>query len=129
MRFLRSARILRRLMLAAGILALTPATGTALCLGELGHVTLELVDQACFPTGPGADACATECEGCEDIPLAYEVADRVSSRDVFSDGLRAPVSSVVGIFPGVPVQTAVLEFRPTTLASLPLVARPAQLRC
>jgi hypothetical protein len=131
MRFLRSATFLRRLMLAAGLVALMPATGTALCLGELGHVAIELVDQECSPpeSGGAGGSCATECTGCEDIPLSLDVADRVASRDELSDGTSVAALLSTTILSGIPIASTIAATRLSALASPPSRRRPALLRC
>ena len=65
-------------MLLASLVSLVPAAGVALCLGEQGHVAIELIAERCNPSEVAP--CDTECRDCEDIPLTIGLGERVPVR-------------------------------------------------
>jgi len=117
-------------MLLASLVSLVPAAGIALCLGEQGHVAIELIAESCdpsevAPSGP----CDTECRDCEDIPLSIGLGERVTLRLEFQgfstvDFYEAPsliCSSPRLAFSSTPRREAI---RPVSFAS-----HPSPLRC
>lgn len=118
-------------MVLTSLLALVPAAGTALCLGDRGHLAIELIERECPPSEHGglAASCTPECGGCEDVPLSVESAERIASRhelpgadDLVGFSFFAPArvaSPAAGSPPTV---------RPAACPS-PSLRRPALLRC
>ena len=117
-------------MLLASLVSLVPAAGIALCLGEEGHVAIELIAERCEPSeiAPGGP-CDIECRGCEDIPLSIGLGERVTVRQEFQglssvDICEAP-SLLCASFSLAPCSTPRREaIRPISFAS-----HPSPLRC
>lgn len=118
---------LRRLLLVASLLALTPATGMALCVGAGGHMAIELIPEDCGRSEPGARAeCATECHDCEDTPLSIGFARGAQVRydaHAFAAVVPMPAFAELRIDLGACIASSSPPCAPS------LSPRPAQLRC
>jgi hypothetical protein len=116
--------LLGPLLLLASLLALLPVAGTALCLGDRGHVSIELIGTDCAETGNDA-ACMSECQECEDIPLSVGIAKGTAFR------YEAPlVAALLGPSPALDFQ--VIATAPTPHVTLELPPRDlvlTSLRC
>ena len=121
---LRLQTLLRQTLLLAGLLALMPVAGTALCLGDRGHVSIELIGTDCAEEGNDA-ACMSDCRECEDIPLSVGVAKGTAFR------YEAPLASIImGPLPALDLERAVAVRPPqleTELAPRSILLTP--LRC
>jgi hypothetical protein len=117
-------------MLLASLVSLVPAAGIALCLGEEGHVAIELIAERCDPSevAPGGP-CDTECRDCEDIPLSIGLGERITLRHEFQGFSSVDVCEVPSLLCGsltlAPCSTPRREvIRPVSFAS-----HPSPLRC
>jgi hypothetical protein len=116
--------LLRPLLLVASLLALLPVAGTALCLGDRGHVSIELIGTDCAEAGNDA-ACMSDCHDCEDIPLSVGIAKGTASR------YEAPLAGVLlSPVPALDLEHIAATPAPhATIEPAPRSIRIAPLRC
>ena len=117
-------------MLLSSLVSLVPAAGVALCLGEQGHVAIELIAGRCDPSevSPGGP-CDTECRDCEDIPLSIGLGERVTLRQEFQGLSAVDVCEAPSLICGPPSLAFCSTPRREAIRAVSFASHPSPLRC